>query len=67
MWQIVSAGKRQAWGSCIFVSNVINVREVLFFFFRKFKELELSVTESVDFKIMVICIYNLLMVMLKPF
>jgi hypothetical protein len=43
--------------SCIFVSTVINVREVIFLKnLGRDKELEISATELVDFKIIVICI-----------
>jgi hypothetical protein len=46
-------------GSCTFVSNEINVRGVTFLKnLRRDKELEISATELVDFKIIVICIYR---------
>jgi hypothetical protein len=46
-------------GSCIFVSNVINVREVIFLKnLGRDKELEISTTELFDFKIIVIIIYK---------
>jgi hypothetical protein len=46
-------------GSCIFVSNVMNVRVVIFLKnLGSDKELEISATELVDFKIIVVCIYR---------
>jgi hypothetical protein len=46
-------------GSCIFVSNVKNVREVTFLKnLGRDKELEISAIELVNFKIIVICIHR---------
>jgi hypothetical protein len=44
-------------GSCIFVSDVINFGEVVFLKnLGRDKELEISATELIDFKIILICI-----------
>jgi hypothetical protein len=51
--------KDECGSSCRFVSNVINIREVIFLKnLGSDKELEISVTELVDFKIIVICTYR---------
>jgi hypothetical protein len=55
-WQIRDKDKNG--GSCIFVSSVINVREVNFLKnLGRDKELEISATKLVDFKFIVICMY----------